>query len=201
MREGTCRWLTAGGLALAVTLGGAGGAGAEKPDEDAWAITIYEAVIVEIDMIKVPYNLNLTNWNYRLLSLAVSRRVGHIGRPIRLEVEGQVAKHVQGNRNWELNGLFVTRWVSFPWNPVIGTSFAFGAGLSLASSLPIYESSHQIHSNQLLAYLLWELDVYAPPVPQLQLALRLHHRSGAYGTFNGVYAGSNYVGWGVKYTF
>jgi len=177
-------------------------AGAEEVKrEDPWAITLYSAVIVEIDMVKVPYNMNRLNWGYRLASLAVSRRVGRIGRPIRLEVEGQVARHIQGNGHYEVNGLFVTRWVSFPWNEVVGTSLAFGAGLSLASTLPAYERDRFIHSNQLLAYLLWEIDLFAPPLPDWQLALRLHHRSGAYGTFNGVYAGSNYVGWGIKHMF
>jgi len=183
-------------VGLAVLAGPA--RGGERGEEGPWAITLYEAVIVEIDMVKVPYNLKRVNWNYRLVSLALSRRVGHIGTPIRLEVEGQVVKHTLGNDNYEMNGLFVTRWIAFPWNHVLGTSFAFGAGLSLASTLP---SEHQIHSNPLLAYLLWELDFYAPPLPSWQLALRLHHRSGAYGTFNGVYAGSNYVGWGIKHTF
>jgi hypothetical protein len=177
-------------------------AGAEEAKrEDPWAITLYTAVIVEIDMVKVPYRMDRVNWGYRLASLALSRRVGRIGRPLRLEVEGQVTRHTKGNDNFELNGLFVSRWVSFPWNEVMGTSFAFGAGLSWASSLPLYEHDHQIHSNQLLAYLLWEIDLYAPPLPDWQLALRLHHRSGAYGAFRGVYAGSNYVGWGIKHTF
>ncbi len=57
------------------------------------------------------------------------------------------------------------------------------------------------NTNQLLGYLLLELTFALPSTPQWNLIGRIHHRSGAGGTFNDVNGASNSVALGVKYLF
>jgi len=166
-----------------------------------WAITLYSAVIVETDMIKVPFQMYETNTNYRLVAVGLSRRLGKIVKPIEFGVEGQLAYHITGNDHLEVNTLATFRWLPFPWDKIINTSFAFGPGVSFASEVPYYEGAHFPKTSSVLMYLLWELEIYYPKLSSLRFVGRLHHRSGAYGTFNGVYAGSNYIGLGLKYAF
>jgi hypothetical protein len=54
---------------------------------------------------------------------------------------------------------------------------------------------------RLLNYLMFELAVAVPQRPQWTLFARVHHRSGAFGLFDGVSGGSNVVGAGVRYSF
>lgn len=168
---------------------------------DSWRATVYSAVIVESEMIEVPLNLSRNDNDYRLVALALARRMGTWGSLLEFEAEGQVAKYIRGNDHLEVNVLGVTRWARFPWDRYVDTSFAFGAGLSFASAVPRYEHDHFRDTNKVLAYVLWELDFGHPRLPAWRLVTRIHHRSGAYGTFNGVYAGSNAVGVGFKADF
>jgi len=48
--------------------------------------------------------------------VALSWQFAQLGKHIRLEVEGQVAKHFGAQDHWELNALAIGRWVTFPWN-------------------------------------------------------------------------------------
>ncbi|MFT7671122.1 MAG: hypothetical protein ACI8X5_003838 [Planctomycetota bacterium] len=121
----------------------------------------------------------------------------------RWEWETQVAQHFGAQPHTEFNGLLVLRWRSFPWNEYMRTSGAIGYGLSWATEIPkLEESSHTNEgATQLLSYLLLEWTLGLPTVPDWDLVLRIHHRSGVYGTFDGVHGGSNVLGLGLKYAF
>jgi hypothetical protein len=119
------------------------------------------------------------------------------------EWEAQVAKHWGAQTHWEFNALVVLRWMRFPWSKYIRTSAAIGDGLSYATEVPAMEL--QSHTNegatQLLNYILIELAAGLPSVPALDAVFRIHHRSGAYGTFDGVDGGSNVLSIGLKFRF
>lgn len=119
------------------------------------------------------------------------------------EWEAQVGKHFGLQDHWELNGLALLRWNQYPWSNYVRTSFAVGDGLSWASSVPTLELAS--HTNEgatpLLNYLLIELTFGAPKILDWDFVFRIHHRSGIFGTFNGVDGGSNVIGLGLKYRF
>jgi hypothetical protein len=70
---------------------------------------------------------------------ALSLQVFRLGEHVRLEVEGQVAKHFGEQHHWELNALVIGRWVTFPWNTYLHTTFAIGEGISYATEVPKLE--------------------------------------------------------------
>lgn len=121
----------------------------------------------------------------------------------RWEWELQGAKHWGDQDNEELNALILVRWRQFPWNEVLRTSVAVGDGLSWASEIPALERAFhdEGESTQLLNYLLFEWTFGLPDVPEWDLALRIHHRSGIFGLFDGVTGGSNVLGLGLRYGF
>lgn len=108
----------------------------------------------------------------------------------------------------EYNALLILRWLEFPWNRYLVTSFAFGDGLSYATKEPPIEMNQhnknhgtENETSKLLNYMLFELAFALPQYQQFNVVLRIHHRSGIFGLINGVSGGSNFIGAGVKYYF
>jgi len=118
-----------------------------------------------------------------------------------LEVEGQVGKHFGEMQHWELNGLIDIRWLLFPWDKYVETSFAIGDGLSYATEVPEVELADDEDAQRLLNYLLFELTLGLPQYPQWDIVARIHHRSGIFGLMGGMYGGSNFVTGGIKFKF
>jgi hypothetical protein len=116
-------------------------------------------------------------------------------------VEGQAVKHSGLQHHWEFNTLLVARWHLFPWNRHVDTSVAVGEGLSYATRTPFVEAKDHDQTSHLLNYLLFEITAGLPRYPNWHLSGRIHHRSGVYGIFGGVHGASNFLGFGVRYTF
>jgi DNA-binding NarL/FixJ family response regulator len=56
-------------------------------------------------------------------------------------------------------------------------------------------------SKRLLNYLLAEIELVRPCLPQWSTFIRVHHRSGMFGMYGGVEGGSNFIGAGIRYYF
>lgn len=112
-------------------------------------------------------------------------------------------------RHVEADGVFIGR-ISNIFNLPI--SFAAGEGLSWASQNPILENrrkgfdrgafaTYDIESRQLLNFLIFEFDYGFKSVAYYpRLFVRLHHRSGIWGTFcpPDPPCGSNFITYGFK---
>jgi hypothetical protein len=88
-------------------------------------------------------------------------------------------------------------------NPVGLESISFGNGFSYAAEKPEYEKQITLNerTSRLLYYMMVETAFGVPSVPDWEVLFRVHHRSGGYGTINGVNGGSNYLCLGVRYNF
>lgn len=111
----------------------------------------------------------------------------------------------------EFNLLLILRWHKFPWDKYLDTSFAVGEGFSYATIVPAYEKDPHgvLHGSdharweaaQFLNYLMLEFDFTRPEISPWSVFLRIHHRSGIYGTINDVEGGSNFICGGCRYRF
>ena len=122
----------------------------------------------------------------------------------RWEWEGNFTQHSGLQSHQEFNALFIFRWLRFPWNETLRTSFAIGDGLSYAAETPDLEAELQLNdggTNQLLNFLILELTFAHPSWKHWSLLGRVHHRSGIFGVFDGVDGGSNILALGVRYSF
>ncbi len=156
-----------------------------------------------------PVNLVDTN----MIGLSLTQELFSVGDlfncrsidPLKFEVEGMGIYHFG---HWpedqffaETVGLMALRWHKFPWEKHLLTTVGFGEGISYASEEPSYEIEFNNKTANLLNYLMWDITLAHPDLPQLALVLRLHHRSGIFGLIEGVSGGSNFFTMGLKYSF
>ena len=144
-----------------------------------------------------------------LLGIGLQKRILRAG-PLSLELEadlfGHKAKKQQGgefNQKTPFSdlppqtfgegilGIGARLWVQ-PW-----LSFGFIEGISYNTDYSLYEKTFRENYTQLLNYLGFEVE--AAVSSDLSLVGRIHHRSGAFGTYNGVTEGSNAYLLGVRY--
>jgi len=90
-------------------------------------------------------------------------------------------------------GLGLRAWLQ-PW-----LSLGFVQGVSLLTQNSLYEQTFRGSYQTFLNYLGFEVEALVKP--QWSVVGRLHHRSGAYGTYGGVSEGSNAYLAGVRYRF
>jgi len=90
-------------------------------------------------------------------------------------------------------GLMLRAWLQ-PW-----LSLGFEEGVSLTTSISNYEDTYRERSSRFLNYLAFEVEALV--APQWSAVGRIHHRSGAFGTYNGVREGSNAYLLGLRYRF
>src|SRR5450759_3222178 len=69
------------------------------------------------------------------------------------------------------------------------------------SKLPPSETYPGDPTSHLLHYFSPEITFALPEFKQHELLIRYHHRSGVFGTFNGVWGGSNVIALGYRYRF
>jgi len=165
-------------------------------------ITLYGAVMMDGALAESAVFSADMDREFKFAAVAAGRKIGNLFDRIDFELEGQVVKHLAGQHYWEFNALVVARWLRFPWNDIIKTSFAVGEGLSLATEISVSEEKyHGDKTSKFLNYLMFEFDFALPDEPRWSLVTRLHHRSGVFGLFNGVHGASNALGMGIRYHF
>jgi hypothetical protein len=172
-------------------------------EEGRWALTVYAARMSdERGWLDIFFKSVDTDFiDVYLVDVALAAQYAQFKQgALSLEAEGQVAKYFGDQDHWEFNAVpVVARWGRFPWNQRVATTAAFGLGLSYASELPPVEVEIENESQQLLIY--WVLEATAgPPQAAWSISLRLHHRSGAWGTVADE-GGMNAVGLGIRYRF
>jgi len=167
--------------------------------EDDWAVTVYGARFTD-SVIARTLRFSADFVDSYLLAIAVERRIATFKKHIDFEVEVQAVKHFGDQHHLEFNGLIIARWLTFPWDKYINTSFAVGEGISYATEVPELERLYHRGEKQILNYLLFEITLSCPNLPKWSLVARSHHRSNAYGLF-AEHGGSNSMGLGVKYSF
>jgi hypothetical protein len=133
-----------------------------------------------------------------ILVFSVGREAARYRELIALELEGQVGAHHGRQDHQEINFAFTLRWLPFPWDRFVDTSFAVGNGLSYATADPIIEAENADNGRtaQWLYYILaeWAFGLDG----NWELFWRIHHRSGVYGRMADNNAGSNFVGLGLR---
>lgn len=142
--------------------------------------------------------------DYYLVALALGKELGVYQEKVGIEVEGQTVKHINGTEHWEYNAALNLRWLPFPWDDIVDTSFAWGNGFSYATQEPEFEierSSQTGETSKWLYYFLVEWEFVHPEIPNWGVFTRIHHRSSVFGLIDGLIAGCNYVTFGVRYHF
>jgi hypothetical protein len=165
-----------------------------------WALTLHFGRLTDSAL----YQTAMVNFKFEnayLIDLGLLRRLYTFRDYFNLEIEGQIAKHFGAQDQWEFDLISYFRWLPFPWDKYLDTSFATGAGLSYATSIPEIEAKYYDETAQILGALMFEFSFSLPYVQQWSLIIGIHHRSGAGGVFSGVRGASNAWTTGLRYSF
>lgn len=165
-----------------------------------WGLTLYAGRLND-SALRDTAEFSFSFEDAYFLDLALSRRLYTFRDYFNLEIEGQIAKHFGDQDHWEFNLVGYIRWLLFPWDAYLNTSFAAGVGLSYATSLPEIEVKNHDEAAQFLGAVMFEFAFSLPQVPEWSLITRIHHRSGAGGVFSGVNGASNALAIGIRYHF
>ena len=154
------------------------------------AITLYSGRITD-STLGATATCDFEFENAYFIDLGLSRRIYTFQDYFGIAMEGQIAKYFGDQDNWEFCFVGYFRWLRFPWDTFIDTSFASGVGLSYATSVPAIEAKHHEETSQFLGALMFEFAFSLPHVPQWSIVTGIHQRSGAGGAFDGVHGASN----------
>ena len=87
------------------------------------------------------------------------------------------------------------RYDGFPWTNYVYTTFGLSMGPNYVTRLPQVERGTDAlpekHQSRFLNFFSPELTFAFPDQPDREIAIRYMHRSGIFGTFNGVWEGAN----------
>jgi hypothetical protein len=169
---------------------------------EKWFTSIYAGQYSDTALNEI-VRLNTDFEHSHVYVLSLGKELGVYKEVIGYEIEGQAAWHSGMQHHEELNCAFTLRWLPFFWDKYIDTSFAFGNGLSYATSDPELEirEGDEKKTNRLLYYILVEMAFSLPRQPQWDLFIRIHHRSSVFGLIDNITTGSNFVGLGMRYKF
>ena len=132
---------------------------------------------------------------------ALSRRLVRFWNYFSIEAEVGVGARFGMTNGPETWGAIYFRYDHFPWNNKLYTTVAVSTGLDYLSNLPPSETYPGDPTSHLLHYFSPEITFALPEFKQHELLIRYHHRSGVFGTFNGVWGGSNVISTGYRYRF
>ena len=131
-----------------------------------------------------------------------SHRIGRPWTDIAVDVEAGGGYRAGDTNSPEAWVALYGRYDGFSWRNRLYTSVAISTGLHWMNNLPESETgtAAQPEPNQskLLHYLSPEITFSLPNHLESEIAIRYAHRSGIFGTFNGVYEGSNVLTIGYR---
>jgi hypothetical protein len=141
--------------------------------------------------------------NNYMIGMAFSQTLWTNTETVTWEIEESAVKYLENLDLFSLSAAVALRWLKTPWGSQAGktrSSFAFGNGLSYANGVPELESRLP-KTSSLLYHLFLEVTFSLDKESPWEAFFRIHHRSGAFGLFNGVVGGSDFLCLGTRYRF
>lgn len=134
--------------------------------------------------------------------------LGMIGDEFTIEGELGAGYHFGDETMGEFWSALYLRYDGFPWNDHIYTTLAANIGVSLLTQESDFERSRDANSDgedgnasRFLHHFSPEITVADPDNKNLELVLRLQHRSGIFGLIDGITSGSTFITTGVRVRF
>lgn len=140
-----------------------------------------------------------------LVGGAVQYRVARFWRFFMVDLEAGSAYRFGDTEGGEFWAAVYLRYDGFPWSNYVYTTIGLSMGPDFVTRLPQVErgtdARPEENQSAWLNFFSPEITVALPEYPQYELAFRYMHRSGIFGTYNGVYEGANSFVVGFRYRF
>ncbi|MDF3075185.1 MAG: hypothetical protein K0S54_2852 [Alphaproteobacteria bacterium] len=138
--------------------------------------------------------------NVGLAGVSISREFGSLGNAIRFEWEVGATLFFGAETFASAQAYLITRWIWFPWNKWLMTTFAVGTGPSIATKKSKYEKEDGEASYYKNGFMV-ELTFNLPEHPNWVLQYRNQHRSSIFGVLPNAGSPSDSHNIGIKYRF
>jgi hypothetical protein len=136
---------------------------------------------------------------------AVSYRLARFWRFFMLDAELGGAYRFGDTEGGEFWAAAYLRYDGFPWTNYVYTTFGLSMGPDYVTRLPRVERGTdalpEANQSRFLNFFSPELTFALPSRPHQEVVLRYMHRSGIFGTFNGVWEGANSLTLGFRMRF
>jgi len=179
----------------------------ENPERGEWDLVLYTGKYTETTLVSILASQKTKYRDSYIFSGGLNYLMGTDIRPWTFETEGMLVAHFGIMKHLEVSGMLLARARLSRRLPL---TFAFGEGLSLAARRPDLESPdpnfaelrfRKQKTNRLLNYLMVELSWSLAGGPRHpRVFMRVHHRSGIYGTYCPPVCGSNFIAYGMKFS-
>jgi len=140
-----------------------------------------------------------------LLGGAASYRLARFWRYFMLDAELGGAYLFGDTEGGEFWAAAYVRYDGFPWTNYLYTTFGLSMGPNYVTRLPQVErgtdAQPETNTSKFLNFFSPEITFALPSRPDREIAIRYMHRSGIFGTFNGVYEGANSLIVGFRMRF
>ena len=140
-----------------------------------------------------------------LLGGAGSYRLARFWRFFMLDAEVGGAYRFGDTEGGEFWAAAYVRYAGFPWTNYVYPTFGLSMGPNYVTRLPQVERGTDAlpekNQSHVLNFFSPELTFALPSRPDREIAIRYMHRSGIFGTFNGVYEGANSLIFGYRMRF
>jgi hypothetical protein len=136
---------------------------------------------------------------------AASYRLARFWKFFMLDAELGGAYRFGDTEGGEFWAAAYVRYDGFPWTNHVYTTFGLSMGPSYVTRLPQVErgtdARPEPNQSHFLNFFSPEITFALPSRPDREIAIRYMHRSGIFGTFNGVYEGANSLIVGFRMRF
>jgi hypothetical protein len=136
---------------------------------------------------------------------AVSYRLARFWKFFMLDAELGSAYRFGDTEGGEFWAAAYLRYDGFPWTNYVYTTFGLSMGPDYVTRLPRVERGTdalpEANQSRFLNFFSPELTFALPERPHQEVVLRYMHRSGIFGTFNGVWEGANSLTVGFRMRF
>jgi hypothetical protein len=186
--------------------------GGTRGDPNAVTVMVGRAVDTDFtDILIEPWTIDFVD--LYVVGAAVSTRLGTvneltgsdpggIGDDLTVDFEAGTSYRFGDESMGEVWGALYLRYDGFPWNDIVYTTIAANTGLSYITKTSEFERDRSDgQSSQVLHYLAPEITFADPDNKNVELVLKLHHRSGVFGLIDGVSGGSTFVATGIRVRF
>jgi hypothetical protein len=162
------------------------------------------------DIITEPWTTDFVDLT--LLGVTASTRLGTVnelfggsgafGDDVTVDAEAGAAYRFGFEDEGEFWGSLYLRYDGFPWNDWIYTTAAINTGWSILTDTSEFERHRSDgQSSLVLHYFAPEITFADPDNKDVELVIRLHHRSGIFGLVDDVSGGSTFITTGIRVRF
>jgi hypothetical protein len=176
-----------------------------RPFDFQWGVgkswfNVYAGVVADAELSEIVFSGNFNTGNLGMVGASFGHEFGSLGNALRFEWEVGLSMQFGDQTFATAQAYLMARWIWFPWNKWLMTTFALGTGPSIATKKSKYEAENGEASYYKNGFLI-ELTFNLPEHPNLVLQYRNQHRSSIFGLLGNAGSPSDFHNIGIKYRF